>query len=142
MSGAGNMRFDVLKSLLVAAALLVSGSAFAQTATNPNSLGALSGSFYAFKFNFIGGVNGGACPANGCPSYSYQNVPGLMAGDIVIWEGTYNVALGATMTNTTTCLPFISSANALTCVTEPQNTPSWVEKIVVFRPTAPIAPGW
>ncbi len=136
------MGFNVLKSLLVAVALLVSGSAFAQTATNPNSLGALSGSFYAFKFTFIGGVNGGPCPSNGCPAYSYQNVPGLVAGDIVIWEGTLNQALGATVTNLSTCLPFVAAANSLSCVTEPQGNPTWIQKIIVFRPTAPIAPGW
>ena len=159
----------MLKYVLVAAALLVSGSAFAfddpmfwtpvpqpgakvitpapipvptsapKPAPTPNSLGQLSGTLYAYTFTFSGL---GSCTPTNCPAWSPQNVPGLVIGDIVLWMAQQNPNTGVWTSNTMNeCQPLVIAANALAC--NPNfGGPSWQQKVIVLRPTAPIAPGW
>jgi hypothetical protein len=150
------MRFDVLKSLLVAAALLVSGSAFAQTllcewqgncppapvptpTPTPNSLGLLNGTLYAYKFT---------APVN-CPKGPDGNtqvpVPGIVSGDIVLWAIAPVVQVIGSVQGG--YLPAIQTNNNIVEIAwcMPSTAPGYVPQnwqVIVLRPTAPIAPGW
>ena len=159
----------MLKYLLVAAALLVSGSAFAfddpmfwtpgpqpgakvttpapipvpapapKPTPTPNSLGQLSGTLYAYKFT---------APANcqkSADGFVQAPVPGIVPGDIVLWAiAPVTQSLGTVQGG---YLPAIQSYSNIVEIAwcMPSTASGYVAQnwqVIVLRPTAPIAPGW